>query len=498
MTSGDGQSALPEEALGLEERMRRADVWEAGADERERLADERERLADERQALADERERLADRHEHVLDRHEADWQAQASSTGDEADAMEVAAAQAVLRRVEAGVRRAEGELLRARAFAAKVGARAARRVARSERSAAAQHAAETVDADEKAWLADRRDFVAAEREDIAAERDEIADLRDETAGLRERLADVRERESLERERRIEQSRRTGHPAGAGWLPDSQEHELLADLRAKGERQREHAAASRRAAVQDRSRTATVLGPQPYGPTLVASFAQLARRLFDSDDVTDVVSEVLKFAAGAVAGCDSASVTLWRHGHVVDTVATDAVAAELDDVQFGTGVGPVPEALQSEHPVYVPHLADSPRWPVMAATAAQLGVASCLCHGLFVHQPAQWSPLGTFSMYSATPEAFSDEDQEFGSILAAFVAVAVAMAYRRDEVDRREAALHRGLSTRDVIGQAKGILMERQRLSAGEAFDLLRRASQRLNRKLADVAQRLAETGELPK
>jgi len=48
-----------------------------------------------------------------------------------------------------------------------------------------------------------------------------------------------------------------------------------------------------------------------------------------------------------------------------------------------------------------------------------------------------------------------------------------------------------LSTRDVIGQAKGILMERQRLSAGDAFDLLRRASQRLNRKLADIAEHLA-------
>jgi len=54
-----------------------------------------------------------------------------------------------------------------------------------------------------------------------------------------------------------------------------------------------------------------------------------------------------------------------------------------------------------------------------------------------------------------------------------------------------------LSTRDVIGQAKGILMERQRLSAGDAFDLLRRASQRLNRKLIDVAEHLTETGELP-
>ena len=51
--------------------------------------------------------------------------------------------------------------------------------------------------------------------------------------------------------------------------------------------------------------------------------------------------------------------------------------------------------------------------------------------------------------------------------------------------------------RDLIGQAKGILMERQRLSAGDAFDLLRRASQRLNRKLIDVAEHLTETGEMP-
>ena len=138
------------------------------------------------------------------------------------------------------------------------------------------------------------------------------------------------------------------------------------------------------------------------------------------------------------------------------------------------------------------------WPVVAATAAQLGVASSLSHGLFVHQPAQWSPLGTFSLYSATPaDAFSQEDQEFGSILAAYLAVAVATAHRREEVDHREAALHRRLSTRDVIGQAKGILMERQRLSAGDAFDLLRRASQRMNRRLVDVAEHLTETGEIP-
>jgi GAF domain-containing protein len=220
-------------------------------------------------------------------------------------------------------------------------------------------------------------------------------------------------------------------------------------------------------------------------------------LLGSDDLHGVLAEVVKFTVGAMPGCDCASVTLYRHGRVVDTVTSDAVAAELDDIQFATGIGPGPEAMHRDIPVYVADLAGSPRWPVLAATAAQLNISSTLCHGLFVHRPDQWSALGAFNLYSATPDAFSDDDHEFSSILAAYLAVAVAIDRRRDEVDRREAALHRGLSTRDVIGQAKGILMERQHLSAGDAFDQLRRVSQRLNRKLADVAQHLAETGEIP-
>jgi AmiR/NasT family two-component response regulator len=54
-----------------------------------------------------------------------------------------------------------------------------------------------------------------------------------------------------------------------------------------------------------------------------------------------------------------------------------------------------------------------------------------------------------------------------------------------------------MTTRDVIGQAKGILMERQHQPAGAAFDVLREASQRLNRKVSDIAEHLAATGELP-
>ncbi|GAA5186545.1 hypothetical protein GCM10023322_33030 [Rugosimonospora acidiphila] len=477
--------------------MRRADLWEAGADERERLADERERLADEREMLADERERLADRQEHGLDRREADRPVQDAPAGEADDEAEVAATQTALRRAEAAVRRAEAELDRTRQAALRVRSRATRRVAGNERAAMHRNAEQTADAEERAWLGDRRDFVAAERDRQADDRDTVADQRDEAAELRERLADGREHELLERERRLDQPRSTGRRVRAVRLPDNRGPATDQNVRADEQRQRQRAAASRRAAAQDRGRAAASWGPREYGPMLLASFAPLAQQLFGTEDPRDALAQVVKFTVDTVTGCGGASVTLYRHGAVIDTVASDAVAAELDDLQFGTGLGPGPEAMRGEGPVSVSDLANSPRWPVLAAAAAQLGMASALCHGLFVHRSAQWSALGAFTLYGTAPGAFSDEDQEFASILAAYMAVAVAMAHRRDEVERREAALHRGLSTRDVIGQAKGILMERQRLSAGDAFDLLRRVSQRLNRKLADVAQQLAETGEMP-
>jgi ANTAR domain/GAF domain len=492
----DTNRPAPDGGIRSEERARRADLWQAGADERERLADERERLADEREALADERERLADHHEHRQDRREADQPLRAAPTGG-LDRAEMAATRAALRHAEAGVQRAEAELARKRKAAARVRARATRLAAGSERAAASQQAEEAVEADERAWLADRRDFVAAERHHRADERDKIADQREEIAGLRERVADDRERELLERERRFDQAGPAGRRAGAAPLLGDREPGTGLSARADAQRQRESAAAGRRAAADARTRAAATWAPEAYGPRLLASFAPLARQLFSSQDMADVLAQVVSFTVEAVAGCDCASITLYRHGRLVDSVTSDPIAAELDDIQFATGIGPGPEAMQSKNPVYVADLADSARWPVLAATAAQLGMASALCHGLFLHRPAQWSALGVFNLYGVTPASFSGEDQEFGSILAAYVSVTVAMAQRRDEVERREAALHRGLSTRDVIGQAKGILMERQHLSAGEAFDVLRRASQRLNRKLADVAEQLAETGDLP-
>ena len=496
MTGTSDRHDRSPDSFGAAANTDRADLWEAGADERERLADERERVADEREALADERERLADRHERAVNKRVDARREAALASEDIDDDLERAETLAAMERAEAAVQRAEAELLRVRQTADRLLARSDLRVAATARSAANELAVETIDEGEGAWLAERRDFVAAERERLANERDRLADERDEVSAERERLADVRDHEALDRERAMDHVGSAVYSERGQNVPAGDRSTNQADVRARAEVKRETAAARRRVSARERARAAGVWGPVAYGPRLVASFAELAQQLFVTDELTDVIPRLLKFSVGAVAGGDWASATLWRHGRAFDTFATATVAAELDELQFGTELGPALDALSAQSAIYVGRLGESTRWPVLAETATQLGVASVLCHGLFVHRLARWSALGTFSLYSATPDAFSEEDQEFGSILAAYLSVAVAMAQRREEVDRREAALHRGLGTRDVIGQAKGILMERQRLSAGEAFDVLRSASQRLNRKIADVASHLAETGEL--
>jgi hypothetical protein len=485
-----GRSEEPTGAPDVLERTRRAGVWEAAADERERLADERESVADEREWLADERDRLIEQREYELDRLGRE-----SAAG--VDAVALAAVREAVRRAEPGLGRAEEELARARQSAARTEARALRSGAARDRAAAAKGLEDVRDGGEQAWLLDRRDFVAAERDQLADERDGSADRRDEAADQREMLADVRDQGLLERERDLVSWDGTGGSVGAARLTPGADRSDAAVRRA-GERDRRAGAAHRRrAAARERQTAAKQWGPELYGPRLVGSFAELARRLFAADDADSALAQVLDYAVAVVPDCDGASLTLWRRASVFDTLATSPAAAKLDHIQFMSGEGPAAEAMQHGAPVHVSDLAHDTRWPELGAEVAGLGVVDVLCYGLVVGGGSAGTALGAFTLSSGTPGAFGEEEREFGTILAAYLAVGVATTVRGEDIDRREAALHRALSSRDVIGQAKGILMERQGLSAPEAFDVLRRTSQRLNLRLTDLAEHLAQTGTMP-
>ena len=122
----------------------------------------------------------------------------------------------------------------------------------------------------------------------------------------------------------------------------------------------------------------------------------------------------------------------------------------------------------------------------AAGAADLGALSSLSFQLFVGG----DNLGALNLYASQPHAFGEESVDVALILAAHAAVALAGA-------QHESHLQQAVRSRDTIGQPKGILMERHKLTSDQAFQVLARASQRTNRKLADIAEELTRTGAVP-
>ena len=114
-------------------------------------------------------------------------------------------------------------------------------------------------------------------------------------------------------------------------------------------------------------------------------------------------------------------------------------------------------------------------------------------------PANGTPpaLGALNLHGRYARALGVIDRGRGIFLAALAARALTTARTHEDDERRAANLLAALVTREMIGQAQGILMERERITAGQAFDILRRASQHLNRKLREIAQDLVETGETP-
>ena len=476
-------------------RQAEAAAWEDTRDERERLADERERLSDERERLADERERLADQDERIADRMSAD----PDGTGD--------GAQEQLVRADARVQRALAEQERARAAVDRTSLRQERIDAATERTTSASGSDalgdDEIDEDEKEWAWERRGFVATERERVADVRQSEADVRDELARLREQEADVRDRAARRREelalRQIADV--TGLAAGLDQPTDRARHDLAA-VREAGRRQRVAATDTRRQAAVDRAdagrrRMAAGSMRLPYGGYLAAQFAALTRELFASQDLFEVAERVGDLALECIPGVVASGVTFFEGVRPMAHVATDDVAHQLDAYQLAREEGPICESLDGGEPVSIGDLAGDLRWPSFRSMAAELGIAGVAACGLAVRRDQDWHPLGALTVYAEAPGAFDDDVGDAVSLFAAHLAVVASFDRDRHDVSRREAALHRALGSRDVIGQAKGILMERRHVPAGESFDILRVASQRLNIRLQELATRLTETGELP-
>ncbi|MGH3633138.1 GAF and ANTAR domain-containing protein [Mycobacterium sp.] len=214
-------------------------------------------------------------------------------------------------------------------------------------------------------------------------------------------------------------------------------------------------------------------------------AELARSLAAPRSVKDVLAGVTAAAIELLPGADTAGVLhIAKGGKFESLVGTSDLIYQLDALQEKYQEGPCVSAAVDELIVRIDDFETEQRWPAYSRAVCEIGVRSGLSCKLYTSDRT----AGALNVFSLRPNTFTGESEMIGSVLAAHAAGAI-LAGRQGE------QFQSALSTRDIIGQAKGVIMERYNIDALHAFDMLRRLSQEMNVRLSEIAQRVVDTRE---
>jgi ANTAR domain/GAF domain len=210
--------------------------------------------------------------------------------------------------------------------------------------------------------------------------------------------------------------------------------------------------------------------------LVAGLHQRA-----SFDTAALLRELIEGAAESVPGAQYAGITLTQRRRRSETVAaTHRYPVMLDEIQSRYQQGPCLTASAHQHSVRIDDLDADDRWPLYRQAALkQTPIRSILSFGMF----REGGTTAALNFYAEPVNAFTDGSVNLGLIFATHTALVWNMM-------RRDQQFRSALVSRDIIGQAKGMLMERLDIEAAEAFELLKRVSQESNIPIAQIAQRV--------
>ncbi|MDQ4095571.1 MAG: GAF and ANTAR domain-containing protein [Actinomycetota bacterium] len=235
-------------------------------------------------------------------------------------------------------------------------------------------------------------------------------------------------------------------------------------------------------------------PTHYPRELLESADALTKLVGEDLEFDETMGEMAKLAAHAVGSADECTISLAaKNGADFHTVATTGdVGRKLDDFQRECGEGPCLSSVEDHQTFRIADMAKDETWPKFSRKVSdETEINSMLSFVLRLSDDA----TGALNFVSQKKDAFSPEDVGTGTIFAAQAAIALGDALGHKEDQSVIAQLEEGMKTRQMIGQAVGILMATQKVGADEAFTILRKASQNANIKLRDIAQRLVEKAE---
>lgn len=221
------------------------------------------------------------------------------------------------------------------------------------------------------------------------------------------------------------------------------------------------------------------------------FSALAEIIYQGSDVKEMYAAICIAATLTVRGCDHASLLVLDNDQYVTVGASDKIAWEIDQMERRAGDGPCVDAIEEETPQIDPDLTTPSLWPKLAAKLVEeTPVRGAMGFRLLVNKRKG----AALNLFSDTPKSFDEESAGTAAVLASFASVAINAVSKGEDA----ASLRRGLLSNREIGKAVGMLMLLHGITEEDGFDLLRRHSQALNIKLADVARAVIETrGQLP-
>jgi transcriptional regulator with GAF, ATPase, and Fis domain len=226
----------------------------------------------------------------------------------------------------------------------------------------------------------------------------------------------------------------------------------------------------------------------YAEVLGLAMAQLTKKFARPTDIDDTLKSVTASCVDLIDGVECADILLIAGADLFRSVApTSQLAVDIDDLQQRFREGPCVDAAVGNSIVLCNDLREETRWPRFAEAAAAAGVHSLMSFQLFTHN----TRMGALNLFGLKPDAFTNEFEAVGAMLATHAAIALI-------ADDVRLQFQSALASRDTIGQAKGMIMERFKVDAIRAFELLTKLSQDSNTRVADIAAELVSRGTAPK
>jgi len=225
--------------------------------------------------------------------------------------------------------------------------------------------------------------------------------------------------------------------------------------------------------------------------LTQVLARMSAVLLSQESVATTVQLVTALAQRTLPGTAGAGVSLMEAVGKRTTAASDALVEQADLLQYELDEGPCLAAWRDRTPVRVDNLETEHRWPRWAEAVAPLGIKAVLSAPLLVRDGS----IGAIKVYSLQPAAYDTHSEQLLSLFAQQAAILLANAQTSEDARQLADRLKLALAGRDLVGQAKGILIARGARDEGAAFAMLVAASQRSNIKVEEVARRLIEESE---